>query len=132
MRGTKKLLGARGEDLAVRYLRKKGYKVIERNYHCPWGEIDLVARERDTLVFIEIKSRSSSEFGLPQDAVDRFKQRKLIQVARAYIHEHHVRESIMARFDVVAIQLTPSGPKIEIIKDAFHVDEQVIGSRLFI
>jgi len=121
MEDTRKVLGARGEDLAVRYLKKKGYKVIERNYRCQWGEIDLVAREGDTLVFVEIKSRSSSGFGLPQDAVNRFKQNKLIEVARAYVAERRLTEDITMRFDVVAVQLTPSGPDIELIQDAFQV-----------
>jgi len=120
MEDTRKVLGARGEDLAVRYLKKKGYKVIERNYRCQWGEIDLIAREGDTLVFVEIKSRTSSGFGLPQDAVDRFKQEKLVQVARAYMAEHRLTEDISMRFDVVAVQLTPSGPEMELIKDAFQ------------
>ena len=120
MEDTRKVLGSRGEDLAVRYLKKKGYKVIERNYRCQWGEIDLVARDKETLIFVEIKSRSSSEFGLPQDAVDRFKQEKLIQVAKAYMAEHRLPENIPARFDVVAVQLTPSGPEMELIKDAFQ------------
>jgi putative endonuclease len=120
MEDTRKALGSRGEDLAVRYLKKRGFKVIERNYHCQWGEIDLIAREKNTLVFVEIKARSSSEYGLPQDAVDRFKQKKLIEVARAYMAERHLTEDIPARFDVVAIHLTPAGPHIELIRDAFQ------------
>jgi len=120
MKDVTKVLGARGEDLAVQYLKKKGFKVIERNYHCSAGEIDLIAREKNTLVFIEIKARSSSEFGLPQDAVDRFKQRKMIEVARYYLAEHHLTEDIPARFDVVAIHLTPAAPQIELIRDAFQ------------
>jgi len=120
MEDSKRARGIRGEDLAVTYLKKKGYKVIERNYRCQWGEIDLIAREGDTLVFVEIKSRTSSGFGLPQDAVDRFKQEKLVQVARAYMAEHRLTEDISMRFDVVAVQLTPSGPEMELIKDAFQ------------
>jgi putative endonuclease len=120
MEDTKRARGVRGEDLAVAYLKKKGYKVIERNYRCQWGEVDLIARHKGTLIFVEIKSRSSSDFGLPQDAVDRFKQEKLIQAAKAYMAEHHLQETIPARFDVVAIQLTPSGPEMELIKDAFQ------------
>ena len=120
MEDTRKALGFKGEELAVQYLKKKGYKVIERNYRCQWGEIDLIARDKETLIFVEIKSRSSSGFGLPQDAVDRFKQEKLIQVAKAYMAEHRLQETIPARFDVVAVQFTPSGPDIELIKDAFQ------------
>ena len=121
MEDTSKALGAQGEDLAVRFLKKKGFKIIERNFHCPAGEIDLVAREGDTLVFVEIKARSSSDFGLPQDAVDRFKQQKIIQAARTYLAQHRLGEEIPARFDVVAIRVRPpSGPSIELIRDAFQ------------
>jgi putative endonuclease len=122
MKDASKALGSKGEELAVRHLKKRGFKVIERNYHCPAGEIDLVAREKNTLVFVEIKARSSSDFGLPQEAVDRFKQEKLIKAARSYMAERHLSEDIPARFDVVAIHLAPAGPHIELIKDAFHVD----------
>jgi putative endonuclease len=122
MEDTSKALGAQGEDLAVRFLKKKGFKIIERNFHCPAGEIDLIAREGDTLVFVEIKARSSSDFGLPQDAVDRFKQQKIIQAARTYLAQHRLGEEIPARFDVVAIHLLPAGPSIELIKDAFQED----------
>jgi putative endonuclease len=120
MKDATKILGSKGEDLAVQYLKKIGFKVIERNYHCSAGEIDLIAREGNTLVFVEIKARSSSEFGLPQDAVDRFKQRKMIDAARTFMAERHVTEDIAARFDVVAIHLTPAGPRIELIRDAFQ------------
>lgn len=120
MEDTRKALGSKGEELAVQYLKKKGYKVIERNYRCQWGEIDLIARDKETLIFVEIKARSSSGFGLPQEAVDRFKQEKLIQVAKVYMAEHRLQETIPARFDVVAVHLTPAGPDIELIKDAFQ------------
>ena len=120
MKDTSKAVGSKGEDLAVQYLKRKGFKVIERNYHCPAGEIDLIAREGKTLVFVEIKARSSSEYGLPQEFVDRFKQRKMIEAARFFMAERRVTEDIPARFDVVAIQLTPTGPDIELIKDAFQ------------
>jgi putative endonuclease len=120
MKEASKALGSKGEDLAVKYLKKKGFKVIERNYHCPVGELDLIAREGNTLVFVEIKARSSSDYGLPQEAVDRFKQKKMIDVARTYLAERHLTEDIAARFDVVAIRLTPTGHQIELIRDAFQ------------
>jgi putative endonuclease len=122
MEDFRKALGFKGEDLAIQYLKKKGFKVIERNYHCPWGEIDLIAREKDTLVFVEIKARTSSEYGLPHEAVDRFKQKKIIHAARIYLAERHLNEEITTRFDVVAIHLTPSGPAIELIRDAFQAE----------
>ena len=132
MGSTRRALGDRGEDLAIKHLQKRGYKVIEKNYRCRWGEIDLIARDRETLVFVEIKARTSSGFGLPQEAVDGFKQRKLAQVAKAYVAERNVKEAISSRFDVVAVQLTPSGPKIELIKDAFHLDEHGLAPSLFV
>jgi putative endonuclease len=122
MEDSRKALGSKGDELAVQYLKKKGYKVIEKNYHCQGGEIDLIAREGDTLVFVEIKARSSLDFGLPQDAVDRFKQKKICRAATAYLAEHRLSEDIAARFDVVAVRLTPSGPDIELIKDAFQIE----------
>jgi len=122
MKDTSGAVGARGEDLAVKYLKKKGFKVIERNYHCSAGEIDLIARDKDSLVFVEIKARSSSDYGLPQEFVDRFKQRKMIEAARFFMAERRVTEDIAARFDVVAINLTPAGPQIELIRDAFHAE----------
>ena len=115
----RRALGDKGEDLAVRHLKKRGYKVIERNYSCPYGEIDLMAREGDTLVFVEIKTRSSSDFGLPQDAVDHFKQQKLMQVAMAYMTGKQLPETIHTRFDVVAVRLNPD-PETELIQDAFQ------------
>jgi putative endonuclease len=122
MESNKRGLGGRGEDLAVRYLQKRGYKVIERNYRCPLGEIDLIALDRGTLAFVEIKTRASFTFGVPQESVNRFKQRKLFQVAKAYMAERHVREDVTARFDVVAIQIATTGPHIELIKDAFQLE----------
>jgi len=122
MGGNKRGLGGRGEDLAVSYLQKRGYKVIERNYRCRLGEIDLIALDGGVLAFVEIKTRTSFTFGIPQESVHRLKQRKLFQVAKAYMAERHVRESITARFDVVAIRITPSGPNIELIKDAFQLE----------
>ena len=122
MGNRRRVLGRRGEDLAVTYLQKQGYKLIMRNYRCLWGEIDLIARDKGTLVFVEIKTRTSSEFGRPHEAVDRAKQRKLTQVATAYLAERHVGEDVPARFDVVAIHLAPSGPQIQLIKDAFGLE----------
>jgi len=118
---TRKTLGERGEALAVRYLRKKGYKILERNYRCRWGEIDLVASDKGSLVFIEIKTRASTDFGQPQEAVGFSKQKKLILSAKAYMVERHVDEETNARFDVVAVHLGQSDPWIDVIKDAFQL-----------
>ncbi len=116
----KKALGKRGEDLALRFLKKKGYKIVERNYICKMGEMDIIAQEKDTLVFVEVKTRTSTAFGPPQLAVNPAKQMQLSKVALNFLKEKRL-EDIKARFDVVAIVLRPSGEEIELIKDAFDL-----------
>ena len=116
----KKALGKRGEDLALRFLKKKGYKIVERNYICKMGEMDIIAQEKDTLVFVEVKTRTSTAFGPPQLAVNSAKQMQLSKVALNFLKEKRL-EDIKARFDVVAIVLRPSGEEIELIKDAFDL-----------
>jgi putative endonuclease len=117
----KKELGKRGEDLAFRFLKKKGYRIIETNYVCKMGEMDLIAKEKDTLVFIEVKTRTSTMFGPPQLAVNSSKQRQLSKVALYYLKEKRL-EDVKARFDVVAILLGQKGEEIELIRDAFDLN----------
>ncbi|HKM40245.1 MAG TPA: YraN family protein, partial [bacterium] len=80
-----KTVGKQGEEFAQRYLARLGYRIIERNFSCPIGEIDLIAQDGNTLVFIEVKTRSSLRFGLPEEAVTRTKQQKLRNVASYYL-----------------------------------------------
>src|SRR5512137_1106592 len=117
----KKELGKRGEELALRFLKKSGYKIIEQNYVCKMGEMDIIAREKDTLVFIEVKTRTSIEFGPPQLAVNLSKQRQLSKVALNYLNEKRLND-VKARFDVVAILLEQEKEEIELIKDAFDLN----------
>jgi len=116
----KKELGKKGEDLALRYLKKNGYRIFERNYVCKLGEVDIIAREKDTLAFIEVKTRTSTAFGPPQLAVNAAKQMQLSKVAQYFLKEKCL-EDVKARFDVVGIVLGPRGPEIELIRDAFDV-----------
>ena len=116
----KKELGKKGEDLAVRFLKKKGYHIIERNYVCKMGEMDIIAREKDILVFVEVKTRTSTMFGPPQLAVNPKKQSQMSKVALHFLKEKKL-EDVKARFDVVAILLGPKGAEIELIKDAFDL-----------
>jgi putative transposase len=111
-------LGAAGEDLAAATLKKQGYKILERNYTCPLGEIDLVARQGKTLVVIEVKTRSNTRFGQPQEAVHPGKQAKLRLLAEYYLKQKRL-EGASVRFDVVGITLADAGPQVEIIQDAF-------------
>jgi putative endonuclease len=116
-----KELGKKGEETALRFLKKRGYRIIEKNYVCKMGEMDIIAREKDTLAFIEVKTRTTTEFGPPQLAVTSSKQRQLSKVALNYLKEKKL-EDVKARFDVVAILIRPKGEEIELIKDAFELN----------
>ena len=119
-RMQKKELGQKGEEIALRFLKKKGYRIIEQNYVCKMGEMDIIAKEKDTFAFIEVKTRTSTTFGPPQSAVNASKQRQLSKVALNFLKEKNL-EDVRARFDVVAILLRPKGEEIELIRDAFDL-----------
>jgi putative endonuclease len=116
----KKELGKKGEEIALRFLKKRGYRIIEKNYVCKMGEMDIIAKEKDTLVFVEVKTRTSTIFGPPQLAVNPTKQMQLSKVALSYLKAKQL-EDVKARFDVVAILLGPKGEEIELIRDAFDL-----------
>lgn len=113
-------LGKRGEETAARFLKRQGLKVIKQNYRCRLGEIDIIAKDGNELVFIEVKTRSSVTFGSPAHAVDRRKQGQIIKAAQTYLMETRLHNS-PARFDVVAIQFqNDMNPRIEHIRNAFE------------
>jgi putative endonuclease len=111
-------LGDHGEDLAAAALKQQGYKVLERNYVTPLGEIDLVARQGKVLVVVEVKTRKSTRFGSPQEAVSLTKQARLRRLAEYYLKAKRLTGSPV-RFDVVAVTLAGDEPQVEIIRDAF-------------
>ncbi|MCG3176389.1 MAG: hypothetical protein MOGMAGMI_01338 [Candidatus Omnitrophica bacterium] len=113
-------LGAVGEGLAAHYLQARGYEILTRNYTCALGEIDLVARDGDCLVFVEVKTRRTELKGLPAEAVTPHKQRQVLRVARAYLQGLRSAGEANCRFDVVSV-LWRSGeePVVELIRDAF-------------
>jgi putative endonuclease len=113
-------LGKKGEELAIAQLRALKYKIIERNFKCALGEIDIIAREKDMLVFVEVKTRRTKDFGGPAAAVNQRKQRQLSRVALTYLNLKKLVE-MPARFDVVAVELIPPAPHIEIIRNAFDL-----------
>jgi len=113
-------LGILGEELALKEVRRLGYKKIVRNYRCPLGEVDLIARDGDTLVFIEIKTRKGKSIGYAKEAVDARKRRQLSKVALAYMKVNDCCEA-KARFDVVAINLGQSKAQVQVIKNAFDL-----------
>lgn len=110
--------GKAGERIAADFLKKKGYRIIEVNYRCPIGEIDIVAQDKSDLVFVEVKTRKSSALGYPEQAVGVKKQKKISQLALWYIQEKRMNDN-RARFDVVAILILPSGNDIRLIRNAF-------------
>lgn len=120
---TSASLGKLGEELALEALKKNRYRILEQNYRCPWGEIDLIARDGNTLVFVEVKTRSSSLFGSPLHSVGRSKQRKLVKSAMNYLNAHGLHHSD-CRFDVVSVMIDPDRHKnhVEVIEDAFDAD----------
>jgi len=114
-------MGARGESEAARFLENKGYRILARNYKTRMGEIDLVARDKDIVCFIEVKTRSSASFSLPQEAVTVHKQRRIARSALMYLKENNLLDE-KARFDVVSVICDNSAvPRIELIKGAFEV-----------
>jgi len=112
--------GRVGEDLAHRHLRRRGCTVVARNYRTPSGsgEIDIIVWEGDTLVFVEVKTRSTSDFGEPERAVDVQKREKIRRAAQDYLRRVEV-EWKQARFDIVSIVLAKP-PRIDWIRDAFR------------
>jgi len=116
----RKTLGRRGEEAAERFLRRRGCQILARGDRSGPGELDLVALDRGTIVFVEVKTRRSSETGLPAEAVDQRKQRRLIRLAETFLKRHRLF-SMPARFDVIAVTW-PEGrrrPEIEHIPNAF-------------
>lgn len=111
-------MGLAGEDLACRELEKRGYTIVARRYRLRGGEIDIVARDGETLVFIEVKARSSHEFGSAAEAVTPLKQRQLTRLATEYLMRHHLHDHA-CRFDVVSIHYDGGTSQIEVIPNAF-------------
>lgn len=99
----KKLLGRVGEKTATEYLKKKGYKILERNYKNPFGEVDIVAKDNEYTVFIEVKTRTTEDFGTGSEAVDFRRQQRYIRAAKFYLLQKGKTET-PARFDVIEIK----------------------------
>ena len=116
-------LGAYGEGIAAEYLHEQGYTLVERNFRCPLGEIDIIAEKRHDLIFVEVKTRRSTLFGTPQEAVGARKQRQLIRAAQWYL-KRAGRSHRHPRFDVIGI-LVQQGktPQITHIEDAFSLSD---------
>ena len=112
-------LGRSGEALAERYLKKKGYRILERNFRGRYGEIDIIAGKADGLIFIEVKTRSGSKYGAPKEAVDARKASRIIKASQEYMQSKGTPEDTAIRFDVIGISTEKEEPEIEHIEAAF-------------
>ena len=119
MTHARQRLGSAGEALASAELERLGYAVIERNYRSRFGEIDIVAWDGDTVVFVEVKTKTSGDFGDPVEEVTPQKQRQILSMGEEY-HSYCCQPDTACRFDVVAVDVSVMPPKITIYKDAFR------------
>ncbi len=111
-------IGKQGEDLATEFLEKQGYRILERNFVHNKKEIDIIAQDKNTIVFVEVKERATDIFGEPFEAVNLRKQKRIINVADSYIRKHNI--DLESRFDIISIVKSPNEEtKILHIKDAF-------------
>lgn len=117
---TRLLLGQKGEDIAVDFLEGSGYKVLDRNFRCRNGEIDIIALDGKSIVFVEVKTRKRDNFGSPKFAVDWRKQKQLVRVALTYLKHKRLMDK-PARFDVVGIIIRGDKREIELVKNAFDM-----------
>lgn len=114
-----KVLGSEGEILAVRYLKRQGYAIIARNFTTRVGEIDIIAKDGETIVFVEVKTRTNDAFGAPFESINAAKKKKLTNAASLFLKS--LKKETPARFDIISIIRHPSGNnRIQHIKDAFE------------
>ena len=122
MSNQKIQLGKIGENVAVDFLETQGYKILQRNFRNKLGEVDIIAKDRDTICFIEVKTRTTDAFGSPLESVTVAKQRKIIYLAMSYLKSQE-RDEANVRFDVVSVILKDEeDPLVEIIKNAFEAN----------
>ena len=113
----RKQTGRRGEEIAVTHLLNKGYKLVQRNWSCPGGEVDIIMKDNDRLVFVEVRTRRGRRFGTAEESVTPAKQARLIELAQTYLQEM-AAPLLSWRIDVVAVQLGPDRPVVNHIENA--------------
>jgi putative endonuclease len=123
VKAGRQALGKRGEAAAREYLEHRGMRILLQNFACAAGEVDLIGRQRDTLVFIEVKTRTSDAYGPPQLGVHLQKQRQIVRAAQWYLAEQRMHD-VPCRFDVVAVTVSgeESAPEIEWVQNAFPAE----------
>jgi len=119
---TRLSIGEKGENIAVNFLKKLGYKIVVRNYTCAVGEVDIIAIEKKAVVFVEVKARTTDKFGAPKLAVNDRKQRQISKVALSYLKKYDLLDKV-ARFDVIDIVFTDDREEVELIRNAFDLTE---------
>lgn len=112
------IMGEKGEQIATNYLHKNNYEILERNYRAGRSEIDIICKETNTLVFVEVKTRTSSKFGNPEDFVNEAKAVKIIEGAEVYMLDNGWEGAI--RFDIVSVLIYDSMEEVKHFKDAFY------------
>lgn len=117
-------LGERGETVAADWIRKKGFKILQKNYKCPLGEIDLIAQKKGQLHFIEVKTRSNRWFGDPSEAVDWKKQQKLIKLASWYLKEKGFQDPLVSLDVAAVIWKNGETPEVRLIENAFEKNDK--------
>lgn len=113
-----RIKGIEAEKVAVEYLKKSGYKIIEKNFHSRFGEIDIIAKDKDYYVFVEVRARKNNSFGSPIETVNFLKKRKIYKASIDYVKRKKL-ENCNLRFDIVSIE----GEKINLLKNAFAIDD---------
>ena len=114
--------GILGEKLARDNLEKRGYQVLETNYRCPHGEIDIVATHRHHLVFVEVRTKRSREYGSPEESVSRTKQKRIARIARYYLKQKRITKTPCS-FDVISILIKDTKPQVDILENTFTLNE---------
>ena len=128
---NRKQLGKRGETKAIAFLKKQGFKILERNYCVKSAEIDIIAKDHGTICFIEVKTRSNTTKGLPREAVTRTKQNKIIHASLIYLKNNKLSES-KVRFDVIEVQQENGKFSFNLIKNAFQTNSNYSAISLYI
>ena len=113
---NKRQVGTQKEEVAIKYLEENGYQIIQKNFYCKTGEIDIIAKDEDYFVFIEVKYRTSDKYGLPTEAVNFHKMRKITRAAMFYMLKNNISTNIPIRFDVVVLLKE----QIHLVKNAFE------------
>ena len=120
MTQARQQLGLHGEQLACDELERRGYVIIARRYRTRAGELDVVARHGDYMVFVEVKARRDRSFGDPEEAVTSRKQQKMVAMATDFLTRHRLYDAVPCRFDVVAINSEMEPPSVTVLEDAFR------------